>query len=74
MVWEVFQMLRAQDLMRISYPHPAEPPQAARSGLEASGDSATLPGQIRQRSRCSICRVQIPDQRTLCSYCKQYVS
>lgn len=74
MVWEVFQVLRAQDLMRTRSPRPAEPPQAARSGLEGSGDSATPPRQVRQRNRCSICQVQIPDPRTLCSYCRQYVS
>ncbi|HYM92257.1 MAG TPA: hypothetical protein VEW91_11550 [bacterium] len=67
-------MLRAQDLMRTSSPHPAEPPQAARSGREGPGDSAAPPRQVRQRNRCSICQLQIPDQRTLCSYCRQYVS
>lgn len=67
-------MRRVEGLMRISYPRPAEPLRPALGGLEGFGDGAPRPRPLRRRNRCRVCMTQTPDERTLCSYCQQYVN
>jgi hypothetical protein len=73
MVSEVFRMRRVEDLIRISYPRPAETFKPALGGLEGFGDGAPMPRPVRRRNRCRVCMTLTPDERTLCSYCQRFV-